>query len=43
MNNLALTLLMGAVITAVSIWIAQRFALRKVERIDSVEVLKTRE
>jgi len=36
-------LLMGALITAVSIWIAQRFALRKVERLDLVEVLKTRE
>jgi len=39
----AQALLMGALITAISIWIAQRFALRKVERLDLVEVLKTRE
>ena len=36
-------LLMGAAITAVSIWIAQRFALRKVRKLDLVQVLKTRE
>ena len=35
--------LMGALITAASIWIAQRFALRKVRKLDLVEVLKTRE
>ncbi len=36
-------LLMGAFITIASIWIAQSFALRKVRRLDLVEVLKTRE
>jgi len=35
--------LMGVLITTASIWIAQRFALRKVKRLDLVEVLKTRE
>ncbi len=35
--------LMGVLITAASIWIAQRFALRKVKKLDLVEVLKTRE
>jgi putative ABC transport system permease protein len=36
-------LIMGAAITAGSIWIAQRFAFRKVRKLDLVEVLKTRE
>jgi len=35
--------LLGIFITTASIWIAQRFALRKVRRLDLVEVLKTRE
>ncbi len=35
--------LMGVLITTASIWIAQRFALRKVKKLDLVEVLKTRE
>ncbi len=39
----AQALLMGAVITIASISIAQQFALRKVRKLDLVEVLKTRE
>lgn len=36
-------LFMGVVITAFSIWVAQRFAYRKVKELSLVEVLKTRE
>ncbi len=34
---------MGLLITSLSIWLAQRFALRKIERLSLIDVLKTRE
>jgi len=37
------SLFMGVLITVISIWSAQRFALKKVRELDLVEVLKTRE
>ncbi|MGF7186663.1 putative ABC transport system permease protein [Desulfitispora alkaliphila] len=37
------SLVMGVLITVLSIWVAQRFALRKVKKLDLVEVLKSRE
>lgn len=33
----------GLLITTVSIWVAQRFVLRRIERLNLIEVLKTRE
>ncbi len=38
-----LSLLVGVVFTVLSIWVAQRFALNKVKKLDLVEVLKSRE
>ena len=37
------TIIVGILFTVASIWIAQRFALHKVQRMDLVEVLKSRE
>lgn len=37
------SLLAGLVITSISIWLAQRFVLSKIEKLSLIEVLKTRE
>ncbi len=37
------SLFMALLITSLSIWLAQRFAMRKIERLSLIDVLKTRE